>query len=31
MEALGAIVTPISFAELYLALSQHVDDGEENP
>lgn len=31
MEALGAIVTPISFAELYLALSQHVVDGEENP
>lgn len=31
MEALGARVTPISFAELYLALSQHVVDGEENP
>ena len=31
MEALGALVTPISFAELYLALSQHVVDGEENP
>jgi len=31
MEALGAIVTPISFAELYLALSQHVVDGQENP
>ena len=31
MEALGAIVTPISFAELYLALSQKVVDGEENP
>jgi tripartite ATP-independent transporter DctP family solute receptor len=31
MEALGAVVTPISFAELYLALSQHVVDGEENP
>lgn len=31
MEAVGAIVTPISFAELYLALSQHVVDGEENP
>ena len=31
MEALGAQVTPISFAELYLALSQHVVDGEENP
>jgi tripartite ATP-independent transporter DctP family solute receptor len=29
--ALGAVVTPISFAELYLALSQHVVDGEENP
>src|ERR1700692_1185554 len=31
MEACGAIVTPISFAELYLALSQRVVDGEENP
>jgi tripartite ATP-independent transporter DctP family solute receptor len=31
MEALGAVVTAISFAELYLALSQHVVDGEENP
>lgn len=31
MDALGAVVTPISFAELYLALSQHVVDGEENP
>jgi tripartite ATP-independent transporter DctP family solute receptor len=31
MEALGGIVTPISFAELYLALSQHVVDGQENP
>ncbi|MBV8600399.1 MAG: TRAP transporter substrate-binding protein [Candidatus Eremiobacteraeota bacterium] len=31
MEALGAVVTPISFAELYLALSQKVVDGEENP
>ena len=31
MEALGAVVTSISFAELYLALSQHVVDGEENP
>ncbi|MGH7101531.1 MAG: DctP family TRAP transporter solute-binding subunit [Acetobacteraceae bacterium] len=31
MNALGAVVTPISFAELYLALSQHVVDGEENP
>jgi tripartite ATP-independent transporter DctP family solute receptor len=29
--AMGAVVTPISFAELYLALSQHVVDGEENP
>jgi len=31
MEALGVIVAPISFAELYLALSQHVVDGQENP
>jgi len=31
MEALGAIVQAIAFAELYLALSQKVVDGEENP
>jgi tripartite ATP-independent transporter DctP family solute receptor len=31
MEALGAIVTSISFPEVYLALSQGVVDGEENP
>jgi tripartite ATP-independent transporter DctP family solute receptor len=31
MEALGAIVQSIAFPELYLALSQHVVDGEENP
>lgn len=31
MQALGATVTPISFSELYLALSQHTVDGEENP
>ncbi len=31
MEALGAVVTKISFPELYLALSQKVVDGEENP
>ncbi len=31
MEALGATVQAIAFPELYLALSQHVVDGEENP
>lgn len=31
MQALGAIVSPISFSELYLALAQHTVDGEENP
>ena len=31
MEALGAIVHAIPFPELYLALSQKVVDGEENP
>jgi TRAP-type C4-dicarboxylate transport system substrate-binding protein len=31
MEALGGIVTQIAFPELYLALSQGVVDGEENP
>jgi len=31
MEALGAIVQAIAFPELYLALSQSVVDGEENP
>lgn len=31
MEALGAVVTQIAFPELYLALSQGVADGEENP
>jgi len=31
MEALGAIVQAIAFPELYLALSQKVVDGEENP
>jgi len=31
METLGAYVTAISFPELYLALSQKVVDGEENP
>jgi tripartite ATP-independent transporter DctP family solute receptor len=31
MEALGAVVTQIAFPELYLALSQGVVDGEENP
>jgi tripartite ATP-independent transporter DctP family solute receptor len=31
MEALGGIVTAISFPEVYLALSQGVVDGEENP
>jgi len=31
MEALGATVTAIGFPEVYLALSQGVVDGEENP
>lgn len=31
MEALGAVVQAIAFPELYLALSQGVVDGEENP
>ena len=31
MEALGGVVTAIAFPELYLALSQKVVDGEENP
>lgn len=31
MEALGAQVTKIAFPELYLALSQGVVDGQENP
>jgi TRAP-type transport system periplasmic protein len=31
MEALGAVVQSISLPELYLALSQRVIDGEENP
>ena len=31
MEALGSVVTAIAFPELYLALSQKVVDGEENP
>jgi TRAP-type transport system periplasmic protein len=31
MEALGAQVTKIAFPELYLALSQNVVDGQENP
>jgi TRAP-type transport system periplasmic protein len=31
MKALGGIVTQIAFPELYLALSQGVVDGEENP
>jgi tripartite ATP-independent transporter DctP family solute receptor len=31
MEACGAIVQAIAFPELYLALSQKVVDGEENP
>jgi tripartite ATP-independent transporter DctP family solute receptor len=31
MEALGAAVTAIAFPEVYLALSQNVVDGEENP
>jgi len=31
MEACGAVVQAIAFPELYLALSQKVVDGEENP
>jgi TRAP-type transport system periplasmic protein len=31
IEALGGVVTQIAFPELYLALSQGVVDGEENP
>ncbi|HEY4373405.1 MAG TPA: TRAP transporter substrate-binding protein [Burkholderiales bacterium] len=31
MEGLGAVVQAIAFPELYLALSQKVVDGEENP
>ncbi len=31
MEALGAQVTKIAFPELYLAMSQKVVDGQENP
>ncbi|MGO8868429.1 MAG: TRAP transporter substrate-binding protein [Alphaproteobacteria bacterium] len=31
MEACGAAVTAIAFPEVYLALSQNVVDGEENP
>jgi TRAP-type C4-dicarboxylate transport system substrate-binding protein len=31
MEALGATVQAIAFPELYLALSQKVVDGQENP
>ena len=31
MEALGSVVQAIAFPELYLALSQKVVDGEENP
>lgn len=31
LEAVGAIVQTIAFSELYLALSQKVVDGEENP
>ena len=31
MEAVGAVVQAIAFPELYLALSQKVVDGEENP
>lgn len=30
-EALGASATPVDFSELYLALSQGVVDGQENP
>lgn len=31
MEALGAVVTKIAFPEVYMALSQGVVDGQENP
>lgn len=31
IEALGAVVAKISFAELYMALKQGVVDGQENP
>ena len=31
MESLGAIVTKISFPEVYMALAQNVVDGQENP
>jgi TRAP-type transport system periplasmic protein len=31
MESLGGVVTQIAFPELYLALSQGVVDGQENP
>src|ERR1700745_3090102 len=31
MESLGAVVQAIAFPELYLALSQKVVDGQENP
>jgi TRAP-type transport system periplasmic protein len=31
MEALGAVVQPIELPKLYLALSRHVVDGQENP
>lgn len=31
MEAMGAIPTPISYAELYTALQTNVVDGQENP
>ena len=30
-EALGAVVTKISWPELYMALAQHAVDGQENP
>jgi TRAP-type transport system periplasmic protein len=31
MEALGAVVRTIELPQLYMALSQHVFDGQENP
>jgi TRAP-type C4-dicarboxylate transport system substrate-binding protein len=31
VNAWGARATPVPFGELYLALSQHVADGQENP
>lgn len=31
VEAMGASATPVAFSELYLALSQNVVDGQENP